>query len=54
MRGREQPGPDNSQVRTWLGVPYATPPLDALRFRPPSPAGQLLPCCGRWLEGPDL
>ena len=26
------------QVRTWLGVPYATPPLAALRFRPPRPA----------------
>merc|ERR1719150_3553277 len=38
MRRREQPGPDNSQVRIWLGVPYATPPLDALRFRPPRPA----------------
>ena len=25
-------------VRTWLGVPYATPPLDALRFKPPRPA----------------
>ena len=25
------------QVRTWLGVPYATPPVAALRFRPPRP-----------------
>ena len=26
-----------AQVRTWLGVPYATPPLGALRHRAPRP-----------------
>jgi para-nitrobenzyl esterase len=32
VRGREQDG-----VRRFLGIPYAAPPLAALRFAPPSP-----------------
>ncbi len=31
---------DDSQVRIFLGVPYAAPPVGPLRWRPPQPAGK--------------
>jgi para-nitrobenzyl esterase len=34
LRGTEAGG-----IREWRGVPYAAPPLNELRWRPPSPAG---------------
>ncbi|HEX4451465.1 MAG TPA: carboxylesterase family protein [Kofleriaceae bacterium] len=38
-------GFDRGDVHTWLGIPYAAPPVGALRFRPPEPvapwAGEL-------------
>ena len=30
-------GERRGDVRIWKGIPYAAPPLDALRFRPPQP-----------------
>jgi para-nitrobenzyl esterase len=30
-------GFERGDVRTWLGIPYAAPPVGALRFRPPEP-----------------
>lgn len=37
VSGGEIVGSDDGAVRTWLGVPYAAPPVGDLRWRPPAP-----------------
>ena len=36
--GKIEPLPHGKSVFTYLGIPYAEPPIKELRFRPPKPA----------------